>query len=104
MAICVMYCVAEAPRTGQDFTVIYDSAEAIRAGRITQLPSNKELFADPAWGDLYRIVEKEAMCFVLSNGYDVHGEDLAGIFSDVRTTDITDFLRQSWGLRQKRAS
>ena len=85
---------------GRDFTVIYDSAEEIHRGRITQLPSNKRLFADPSWGELYQLVEKEAMFTALSNGYDLHGKNLADIFPDVRTTDITDFLKQSWVLKR----
>jgi len=86
--------------TGRDFTIIYNSAEALRRGCITQLPSNKRLFADPTWGELYQLVEKEAMFAALSNAYDLHGKNLAEIFPDVRTTDITDFLRQSWVLKR----
>ena len=87
-------------RTGRDFTVIYDSAEAIQRGRITPLPSNKQLFADPSWGEVYRLVEKEVMFTLLSNGYDLHGKNLADIFPDIQTTDITDFLKQSLVLKR----
>lgn len=90
-------------RIGRDFTVVYDSAEAIRSGRITQLPSNQALFADATWGEVYQVVEKEAMFTVLSNGYDLKGQNLADIFPDVKTTDITEFLAQSWALKQDQA-
>ena len=91
-------------RTGRDFNVIYDSAEAIHGGHITQLPSNERLFADPTWGELYQSVEKEVMFTVLSNGYDLHGKNLADIFPDVRTTNITDFLKQSWVLKREQTA
>ena len=91
-------------RAGRSFTVIHDSAEAIYRGRITQLPSNQRLFADPSWGELYQSVEKEVMFTLLSNGYDLHGKNLADIFPDVRTTDITHFLKQSWMLKREQTA
>lgn len=41
------------------------------------------------------------MFTVLSNGYDLHGKNLADIFPDVRTTDITDFLKQMLGAQER---
>lgn len=87
-------------RIGRDFKVTYDSAEAIYSGQVTQLPSNKQLFADPSWGELYQLVEMEAMFTLLSDGYDLHGKNLADLFPDVETTDIEDFLGQSWRLKE----
>jgi len=89
-------------RIGRDFAVTYDSTEAVYSGQITQLPSNKELFADPSWGELYQLVEKEAMFALLSDGYDLHGKNLADIFPDVQTTNIEDFLEQSWRLKENK--
>ena len=91
-------------RTGRDFAVIYDSTEAIHRGRVTQLPSNQRLFADPSWGELYQSVEKEVMFTVLSNGYDLHGKNLVDIFPDVPTTNISDFLKQSWVLKKEQTA
>lgn len=88
------------PTTGQSFGVTYDSATAIHQGHITPLPANEELFSHPSWGALYRLVEKEAMFTLLSNGYELAGTDLGDIFPDVPTTNLGDFLRQSWEMLQ----
>lgn len=83
---------------GRKFHVVYDSVESIHNDQITPLPSNKELFAHPSWGSLYKLVEKETMFALLSNGYDLDGTDLKGLFPDVKTTNLKDFLKQSWEL------
>nr|POE90196.1 hypothetical protein CFP56_20663 [Quercus suber] len=84
--------------TGRDFTVIYDSADSLHKGHITQLPSNKELFADPSWGEVYQFVEKEAMFTVLSNGYDLTGTNLLDLFPDIHDRSELHLLLQQ-GLR-----
>ena len=44
------------------------------------------------------------MFTVLSNGYDLRGKNLADFFPDVPTTDITDFLEQSWLLKMEQSA
>lgn len=74
--------------------------EAIHSGQISQLPSNKWLFTESSWGKLYQLVEKETMFAALSDGYNLHGKNLAEVFPDVVTTGIEDFLEQSWRLKE----
>ncbi|ETS81350.1 hypothetical protein PFICI_06352 [Pestalotiopsis fici W106-1] len=82
--------------TGKSFTVIYDSVEDIQRGQITQLPSNRDLFAQEQWGNLYQLVEKEAMFTLLSDGYNLGGESLMDMFPEVQITRIETFLRDAW--------
>ncbi|KAI1840725.1 hypothetical protein JX266_013070 [Neoarthrinium moseri] len=88
--------------TGRDFRVTYDSTDAIYNGQITQLPANKKLFSDPFWGPLYQLVEKEVVYTLLSDGYDLSGQNLADLFPGVTPTDLEDFLRQSWKLKEEK--
>lgn len=46
------------------------------------------------------MVEKETMFAALSDGYNLHGKNLAEVFPDVVTTGIEDFLEQSWRLKE----
>ncbi|KAK2839265.1 hypothetical protein FQN49_006314 [Arthroderma sp. PD_2] len=90
--------------TGKDFKVIYDSVEEIRNGHITPLPSNQTVFDDPAKGELFREVETQVMLSMLSNAHDLPGKNLAEIFPEVQTTNIEDFLRAGWALKQSTTS
>jgi hypothetical protein len=84
---------------GKDFQVTYDSLEALRNGRVTQLPSNEPVFSDPAKGKLLHQVELQVMLSMLSHAHKLPGKDLAELFPDVETTDIEDFLRKGWALK-----
>lgn len=88
---------------GKDFKVTYDSVEAIQKGRITPLPSNQAVFEEPAKGEMFREVELQVMLSILSNAHDLPGKDLAGIFPNVRKTNIEEFLREGWALKQSTA-
>ncbi|KAK5989566.1 Oxidoreductase swnN [Cladobotryum mycophilum] len=90
--------------TGKDFKVIYDSVEAIHQGHITPLPSNEAVFQDPAKGETFREVELQVMLSMLVNAHDLPGKDLAELFPDVQTTNIEDFLRAAWRLKQSTTS
>ncbi|KAK7997501.1 FAD dependent oxidoreductase [Apiospora arundinis] len=90
--------------TGRTFRTIYDAEGAVRRGQITQLPFNEALFADEQWGDLYRLVEKETMVTLLSDGYDMRGSDLAEFFPGVEITSVEDFLRQCWLVKETGSS
>lgn len=72
---------------------MYDSAEDIHQGKITQLPSNQSLFSDPEWGDLYSLVEKETLCTLLSNGYDLKGTDLGNMFPHIQTMTVEEIFK-----------
>lgn len=89
---------------GKDFKVTYDSVEAINKGIITHLPSNLTVFKNPANGELFRGVELQVMLSVLNNAHDLPGKNLAELFPDVRTTNIEDFFRQGWELKQRATS
>ncbi|KAI2623010.1 hypothetical protein GGS26DRAFT_600627 [Hypomontagnella submonticulosa] len=90
--------------TGRDFKVTYDSAEAIHKGHITPLPSNQVVFDDPAKGELFHAVELQVMLSMLSHAHDLPGKNLAELFPEVQTTNIEDFLRAGWALRQSAVS
>lgn len=89
---------------GKKFKVAYDSAEDIHKGHITQLPSNTAVFQDPAKGEMFRDVERQVMLSMLSGAHDLPGKNLAELFPEVQTTDIEDFFRAGWTLKQSRAS
>ncbi|EXU97980.1 short chain dehydrogenase family protein [Metarhizium robertsii] len=89
--------------TGKKFKVAYDSVECIHKGRITQLPSNTAVFQDPAKGEMFRDVEHQVMLSMLSRAHDLPGKNLAELFPEVETTDIEDFFRSGWTLKQSRA-
>ncbi|TGJ83449.1 hypothetical protein E0Z10_g5288 [Xylaria hypoxylon] len=86
--------------TGKDFKVTYDSVEAIHEGRVTPLPSNQAVFNDPAIGELFHAVELQVMLSMLSNAHDLPGKNLAELFPDVETTNIEDFFKAGWALKQ----
>ncbi|KAF2965337.1 hypothetical protein GQX73_g8240 [Xylaria multiplex] len=90
--------------TGKDFKVTYVSVEAIHKGHITTLPSNQAVFNDPARSELFREVERQVMLSMLSYAHDLPGENLAEMFPDVETTDIEEFLRAGWELKQSTTS
>ncbi|KID83601.1 NmrA family transcriptional regulator [Metarhizium guizhouense ARSEF 977] len=90
--------------TGKKFKVAYDSVEDIHKGHITQLPSNTAVFQDPAKGEMFRDVERQVMLSMLSGAHNLPGKNLAELFPDVETTDIEDFFRAGWTLKQSRAS
>ena len=89
---------------GKDFHVTYDSVEAIHKGYITPLPSNLPVFEDPAKGDLFHQVESQVMLSMLSGAHELPGKNLAELFPDVQTTNIEDFLREGWALKQSTKS
>ncbi|KID73971.1 Oxidoreductase swnN [Metarhizium brunneum] len=89
--------------TGKKFKVAYDSVEDIHKGHITQLPSNTAVFQDPAKGEMFRDVERQVMLSMLSRAHDLPGKNLAELFPEVETTDIEDFFRAGWTLKQSRA-
>lgn len=89
---------------GKDFKVTYDSVEAIHKGHITPLPSNQAVFEEPAKGEMFREVELQVMLSMLSNAHDLPGKNLAEVFPDVQTTNIEDFLRAGWTLKQSKIS
>ena len=90
--------------SGKDFHVTYDSVEEIRKGHITPLPSNRAVFEDPAKGELFHEVEHQVMLSMLSNAHELPGRNLADLFPDVQTTNIEEFLRAGWILKQKKIS
>ena len=90
--------------TGKDFHVTYDSAEAIHKGHITPMPSNRAVFEDPAKGELFHEVERQVMLSMLSHAHELPGKNLAEIFPDVQPTNIEDFLRAGWKLKQSTIS
>ena len=85
---------------GKDFKVTYDSVEAIHKGHITPLPSNRAVFDEPAKGEMFHEVELQVMLSMLSNAHDLPGKNLAELFPDVQITNIEDFLRAGWTLKQ----
>ncbi|KAM3509770.1 hypothetical protein MY11210_006173 [Beauveria gryllotalpidicola] len=87
--------------TGKNFKVTYDSVEAIHKGHITPLPSNEAVFKDATKGEIFQDVEVQVMLSMLSNAHDLPGKNLAELFPDVQTTEIEEFLRQGWSLKQK---
>lgn len=89
---------------GKKFKFAYDSVEDIQKGHITQLPSNTAVFQDPAKGEMFREVERQVMLSMLSGAHDLPGKNLAELFPEVQTTDIEDFFRAGWTLKQSRAS
>ena len=89
---------------GKDFHVAYDSVEAIHKGHITPLPSNRAVFEEPAKGELFHEVERQVMLSMLSNAHELPGKNLAELFPDVQTTNIEDFLRAGWILKQSTIS
>ncbi|KAL6720325.1 hypothetical protein ACLMJK_002246 [Lecanora helva] len=90
--------------TGRNFQVTYDSVEAINKGHITPLPSNGLVFEDPEKGEIFHQVELQVMLSLLSNAHELPGKDLAEMFPDVRTTNIEDFLKAGWALKQSKTS
>ena len=90
--------------TGKEFQVIYDSVEAIHKGLVTPLPSNQAVFSDPAKGELFHQVELQVMLSMLSHAHDLPGKNLAEIFPEVQTTNIEDFFKEGWKLKQSRGS
>ncbi|KAK9437378.1 NmrA family transcriptional regulator [Metarhizium brunneum] len=90
--------------TGKKFKVAYDSVEDIHKGHITQLPSNTAVFQDPAKGEMFRDVERQVMLSMLSGAHDLPGKNLAELFPEVQKTDIEDFFRAGWTLKQSRAT
>nr|POE90201.1 hypothetical protein CFP56_20668 [Quercus suber] len=89
--------------TGRNFEVTYDSVEAVRKGHITPLPSNQAVFSNPVTGETFRQVEHQIMLSMLSNAHDLPGRNLAEIFPDVQPTDIEEFFRAGWELKQDTA-
>nr|AQV04221.1 SwnN [Chaetothyriaceae sp.] len=90
--------------TGKEFKVTYDSAGAIHEGRITPLPSNQAVFDDPAKGEMFHEVEQQVMLSMLSKAHDLPGKNLAELFPDVEPTNIEDFFRAGWALKQSTTS
>jgi hypothetical protein len=87
-------------KIGKDFEVIYDSVEAVRAGLITSLPSNHSVFSDPAKGELLHEVELQVMLSMLSHAHDLPGKELTELFPDVQKTEIEQFFREGWAIKQ----
>ena len=85
---------------GKDFKVTYDSVEAIHKGHITPLPSNQAVFKEPAKGEMFHEVELQVMLSMLSNAHDLPGKNLAELFPGVQTTNVEDFFRAGWTLKQ----
>lgn len=90
--------------TGKDFKVTYDSVEAIHRGQVTPLPSNRAVFEEPGKGEMFHEVELQVMLSMLSNAHDLPGKDLAELFPKVQTTNVEDFLRAGWTLKQSTMS
>ena len=90
--------------TGKDFKVTHDSVEAIHQGHITPLPSNRAVFEEPGKGELLHEVELQVMLSMLSNAHDLPGKNLAELFPNVQTTNIEDFFRAGWTLKQGKIS
>lgn len=90
--------------TGKNFKVTYDPVEAIQKGHVTALPSNRPVFDDPAKGEIFREVEVQVMLSMLSHAHDLPGKNLAELFPEVEPTDIEDFFRAGWALKQSATS
>ncbi|EFY84399.1 NmrA family transcriptional regulator [Metarhizium acridum CQMa 102] len=90
--------------TGRNFKVTYDSVEEIHKGHITPLPSNTAVFQDPAKGELFHDVERQVMLSMLSGAHNLPGRNLAELFPEVQTTNIEDFFRAGWTLKESTAS
>jgi len=88
---------------GKSFQVISDSEETIRKGHITQLPSNHDVMNDPVSDDFLRQVEEQIMLSMFSKAHNLPGQDLRELFPDVCTTDLEDFLRTGWAIKQSTA-
>ncbi|EFQ97952.1 hypothetical protein MGYG_00988 [Nannizzia gypsea CBS 118893] len=86
--------------TGKDFKVTYDSIESIHKGQITPLTSNRPVFDDPVKGKLFQEVETQVMLSMLSGAHDLPGKNLSELFPEVQVTNIEDFLRAGWELKQ----
>ncbi|KAI0393171.1 NmrA family transcriptional regulator [Xylariaceae sp. FL0594] len=86
--------------TGKDFKLTYDTLQAIYDSRITPLPSNRPVFEDPAKGPMFLQVERHVMLSVLTGAHNLPGKDLAEVFPDVPRTDIEEFFRAGWALKQ----
>lgn len=85
---------------GREFKVTYDSVESIHKGQITPLTSNRPVFDDPQKGKLFQEVEIQVMLSMLSNAHDLPGKNLAERFPEVHVTNIEDFLRAGWEMKQ----
>ncbi|EFE33481.1 uncharacterized protein ARB_07841 [Trichophyton benhamiae CBS 112371] len=85
---------------GREFKVTYDSVESIQKGQITPLTSNRPVFDDPQKGKLFQEVEVQVMLSMLSNAHDLPGKNLAELFPEVHVTNIEDFLRAGWEMKQ----
>lgn len=90
--------------TGKDFKVTYDPVEAIQKGHVTALPSNQPVFDDPFKGEMFREVEVQVMLSMLSHAHDLPGKNLAELFPEVQQTNIEDFFRAGWALKQSAKS
>ncbi|KPM42090.1 hypothetical protein AK830_g4484 [Neonectria ditissima] len=88
--------------TGKDFKITYDSVEAIHDGHVTALPSNQAVFQDSSKGELFREVKRQVMLSMLSNAHQLPGKNLAELFPEVQATNIEDFLRAGWTLKQSK--
>ncbi|EGD97142.1 hypothetical protein TESG_04556 [Trichophyton tonsurans CBS 112818] len=86
--------------TGREFRVTYDSVESIHKGQITLLTSNRPVFDDPLKGKLFKEVEVQVMLSMLSNAHDLPGKNLAELFPEVHVTNIEDFFRAGWEMKQ----
>lgn len=53
---------------------------------------------------MFREVELQVMLSMLSNAHDLPGKNLAEIFPDVQPTNIEDFFRAGWELKQSTTS
>ena len=73
-------------------------------GQVTALPSNRAVFEEPGKGEMFREVELQVMLSMLSNAHDLPGKDLAELFPNVQTTNVEDFLRAGWTLKQSTMS
>lgn len=89
---------------GKSFQVTYESEEAIRRGQITQLPSNQAVMSDPVSGEFLRQVEHQIMLSMFSKAHVLPGKNLAELFPEVQPTNIEDFFRAGWALKQSTAS
>ncbi|USP76413.1 SwnN [Curvularia clavata] len=88
--------------TGKEFNVIYDLVEDIHKGLITPLPSNQSVFNDPAKGELLHRVQMQVMLSMLSHAHNLPGKDLTELFPDVQQTEIEQFIREGWAIKQGR--
>jgi hypothetical protein len=85
---------------GKSFQITWESENAIRDGRITQLPSNHAIFSDQTNGEFLRKVEQQIMLSMLSHAHDLPGKNLAELFPEVQPTKIEDFVRAGWEIKQ----